>query len=79
MDKHQLNWQRLPQPSRPHGLETEHRLTKLEVRYEVHEKRHDQQDSWNKVFTISLLGLGSGLAHAKVPEIIEIILRFWKL
>lgn len=78
MDKHQPNWPQWPQPSRPHGLETEHRLTKLEVRSEVHEKRHDQQDGWNKMFTISLLGLGSGLAHAKVPEIIEAFLGLWK-
>ena len=74
----------LPQ-SQPHGLETERRLTTLEItqerdgeRIDNHATKHDHQDVWNKAFTVALMGLGSGLAHAKLPELIEVCRQLWK-
>jgi len=64
-------WPPWQPPSPPHGLETEHRLTKLEVRTDGHEKRHDLQDAWNKGFTIALISLGSGVAHSKAGDLVE--------
>lgn len=62
-------------------LEREHRLTKvevradhLEVRADHSDRRHDSQDVWNKAFTVALLGLGSGLAHAKAGELLDVVL-----
>lgn len=67
------------QPPWPHGLETESRLTRLEVRtedhgeaLEKHETRHDGQDVWNKGFTVALAGLAAGVAHSKAGDWIEV-------
>lgn len=67
-------------PSWQHALETEGRLTRLEVtsedhseQIETHEQRHDDQDTWNKGFSIALAGLGAGLAHAKAGDLLELI------
>jgi hypothetical protein len=79
------NWPPWQPQSPPHGLETEHRLTKIEItqerdsgRIDHHEEKHDHQDVWNKAFTVALMGLGSGLAHAKLPELIEVARQLWK-
>jgi len=76
------SWQH---PSQPHGLETERRLTTLEItqgvdgkRIDHHSVKHDHQDVWNKAFTVALMGLGSGLAHAKLPELLEVVRQLWK-
>ena len=68
-------------PYQPHGLETEHRLTVVEMAAEHHGKRldnhatkHEHQDIWNKAFSVALLGLASGLAHAKAGEVVETFL-----
>ena len=56
-------------------------MTKLEIqtdshedRIEGHEKRHDDQDTWNKGFTIALAGLGAGFAHSKAGDFLELII-----
>ena len=72
-------------PSQPpfwqHAIQTTERLTRLEITTEdhdetldSHEKRHDEQDMWNKAFTVALLGLGSGLAHAKAGDVLDLAL-----
>lgn len=73
------DWQSSPHHSWQHALQTEGRLTKLEVQTEAHgekieghEKRHDDQDTWNKGFTIALAGLGAGFAHSKASEMLEL-------
>jgi hypothetical protein len=65
----------------PHGLETEHRLTKVEMvaehhgrKLDHHDSRHEHQDIWNKGFSVALLVLASGLAHAKAGEVVETVL-----
>jgi hypothetical protein len=70
-----------PHHSWQHALQTEGRLTKLEVqtesnegKIESHEKRHDEQDTWNKGFTIALAGLSAGLAHAKATDLLDFLL-----
>ena len=74
-----------PPPSQPHGLETERRLTRLEMTSEDHEesieahsKRHDDQDTWNKGFMVALAGLGAGLAHAKATDFLDVIITLLK-
>lgn len=49
-------------------IETEHRITTLEIKTSRHEERHDTQDTWNKAFAIALAGLSAGLAHSKADE-----------
>ena len=78
------NWPQWPPPS--HGLETERRLTTLEIRQadhsetiEDHGVKHSAQDVWNKAFTLALMGLGSGLAHAKAGEVMEALQVFLKV
>ena len=78
------SWQPSPQDSSL-ALNTEHRLTRLEMahektegRLESHDKQLRSQEIWNKAFTVALLILGSGLAHSKLPEWLEIILLLWK-
>lgn len=75
------DWQQGPPQSQPHGLETERRLTRLEMTSESleetvedHEKRHDDQDTWNKGFMVALAGLGAGLAHAKATDFLDLLL-----
>jgi hypothetical protein len=70
-----------PHHSWQHALQTEGRLTKLEVKTDTHEetihkhtKRHDDQDIWNKAFTIALAGLSAGLAHAKASDLLDLAL-----
>ena len=70
-----------PHASWQHALQTEGRLTKLEIQTETHEeqiegheKRHDDQDTWNKGFAIALAGLGAGLAHAKASDVLDLVL-----
>ena len=72
-------------PYQPHGLETEHRLTKVEMASEHHGRKldhhhtkHEHQDIWNKGFSVALLGLASGLAHAKAGEVVETFLALLK-
>lgn len=69
----------------PHGLETEHRLTQVEMQAETHgrqidrhSEKHEHQDIWNKAFSVALLGLASGLAHAKAGEVVETFLTLWR-
>jgi len=84
MTKYQRDWPASPPHShQPHGLETEHRLTTIEIhthqhgeRLDKHEGRHHTQDVWNKAFTVALLGLASGLAHAKAGDVMATVLRF---
>ena len=82
------DWPPSPYTSQPHGLETERRLTRLEVTteghgesleeigetVETHTDKHQEQAVWNRGFTVALAGLGAGLAHAKAPEIVELLL-----
>jgi hypothetical protein len=70
-----------PHHSWQHALQTEGRLTKLEVKTETHgekiekhTKRHDDQEVWNKAFTIALAGLSAGLAHAKANDVLDLLL-----
>jgi hypothetical protein len=70
-----------PHHSWQHALQTEGRLTKLEVqtesnegKIESHEKRHDEQVTWNKGFAIALAGLGAGFAHSKAGDLLELII-----
>lgn len=83
------HWHESPPPwhhqSQPHGLETEHRLTKLEVRTDDHGHRlkshaelHQAQDLWNKGFSIALIGVSAGLAHAKAGEVMEFLFALYK-
>lgn len=83
------HWQNSPPPwphqSPPHGLETEHRLTKLEVHTEDHGRRlkthaelHDAQDLWNKGFSIALIGVSAGLAHAKAGEVMGFLFELYR-
>lgn len=72
-------------PPTGHPLETERRLTTLEIvtdahgqGLEEHASRHGAQDVWNKAFTVALLGLGSGLAHAKAGDLIEFAVALLK-
>jgi hypothetical protein len=60
-------------------------LTTLEItqsrdgeRIDHHAEKHDHQDVWNKAFTVALMGLGSGLAHAKLPELLDLARQFLK-
>lgn len=60
----------------PLDLEREHRLTKAEMRIDClsdraqkSDQRHENQDVWNKGFTVALIGLASGLGHAKAGEL----------
>jgi len=83
MTRYQRDWQASPPTSQPHGLETERRLTTVEIhteqhghRLERHEGRHNTQDVWNKAFTVALLGLASGLAHAKAGDVMSTVLKF---
>ena len=79
MDKPPRDWQPSQLNSRL-DLQTENRLTRLEIsseshgdQIEDHEQRHDDQDVWNKGFTVALAGLGAGLAHAKAGDVLELI------
>lgn len=77
-------------PSWPYPLElqTENRLTRLELVQEdhtdtldVHSSKHDEQATWNRGFTVALLGLGAGLAHAKADGMayfLAALLKAWK-
>lgn len=67
-------------PSQPHGLETEHRLTRLEVVSEDHgetldnhAERHADQAIWNRGFSVALAGLAAGLAHAKADNLADFL------
>lgn len=60
----------------PLDLEREHRITRAEMmidclsgRADKSDHRHDTQDVWNKGFTVALIGLASGLGHAKAGEL----------
>ena len=62
------------------------KLTRLQVEQEQltetvddHANKHEAQDVWNKAFTLALLGLGSGLAHAKAGEIVDLLQGLWKV
>lgn len=82
------DWPPSQYSSQPHGLETERRLTRLEVTsegygetleeigetVETHADKHQEQAVWNRGFTVALAGLGAGLAHAKAPEIVGLLL-----
>ena len=64
---------------------TEHRLTRLEVgqedhssQIEDHAEKHSAQDVWNKGFSVALLGLSAGLAHAKADGLAEFLAHFLK-
>jgi hypothetical protein len=68
-------------PHWQHTLETDRRLTKVELqadghakKIETHEKRHDDQDTWNKAFTVALAGLSAGIMHAKASDILDLAL-----
>lgn len=72
-------------PPTGHPLETERRLTTLEIVTDAHGRdldehasRHAGQDVWNKAFTVALLGLGSGLAHAQAGNLIELVVGLLK-
>ena len=74
-----------PHASWHHALQTEGRLTKLEVKtdthgekIEKHTKRHDEQDIWNKAFAIALAGLSAGLAHAKASDVLDLALSLFQ-
>lgn len=66
----------------------ERRFTTLEIasedhseRLDEHETRHDNQDVWNKGFSVALAGLAAGLAHAKADNLAELLaalLKVWK-
>ena len=67
------------QPSWQHALQTEGRITRLEVTSEDHkeqlgdhEKRHDEQDVWNRGFVVAMAGLTAGLAHAKAGDLLDL-------
>ena len=87
MTRSRQDWQQSPSHW-PHVLETERRLTPLELTsehqgktLEKHTEKHDAQDVWNKGFTIALAGLSSGLLHAKANDLIEAalgLLKVWK-
>jgi len=66
-------------------LETEHRLTKLEAsaedhhhRLKTHAEMNEAQDLWNKGFSIALIGVSAGLAHAKAGEVMEFLFALYK-
>lgn len=66
-------------------LETEHRLTRLEIgtehhgrRLDGHDTRHEHQEVWNKAVALALAGLASGLAHAKAGELADFALALLK-
>jgi hypothetical protein len=80
-----MSWERDSQSSPhhwQHALQTEGRLTRLEVTSEDHEEKigdhddkHDAQDVWNRGFTLALAGLGAGLMHAKAGDVLGIALE----
>lgn len=68
-----------------HALETERRLTTLEIvsedhgqKIDRHSGKHEAQDVWNKGFSVALLGLASGLAHAKAGDLIDFALALFR-
>lgn len=78
-----MTWEHDSQQSPPsswqHALQTEGRITRLEVstedhaeQLETHEKRHDEQDVWNRGFVVAMAGLTAGLAHAKAGDLLDI-------
>lgn len=80
-----MSWEQDSPSSHPHSwqhaLQTEKRLTTLELTTEDHaeqidghEKRHDDQDVWNKGFSVALAGLAAGLAHAKAGDLLDLLI-----
>lgn len=85
MDRPPHDWTPSPSPLQ-HHLHTESRLTRLEVTSEQHGETIEDhtgklhsQDVWNKGFTVALAGLGSGLAHAKAGDVIDLLLTVLRL
>lgn len=61
------DWHRSQPPSQPHGLQTEQRLTKLEVKGEDHSARITVLERTLYAVIVSL----AGLAHEKLPRALE--------
>lgn len=81
------DWPNVPPSWPPSGspLETERRLTRLEMgtdqhgrRLDSHDTKHDHQEIWNKAVAIALAGLASGLAHAKAGDLVDFLLALLK-
>ncbi len=81
------DWPNVPPSWPPSGspLETERRLTRLEMgteqhghRLDDHDAKHGQQDLWNKAVAIALAGLASGLAHTKAADVADFLLALLK-
>ena len=81
------DWPNVPPSWPPSGspLETERRLTRLEMgadhhgrRLDSHDTKHDRQEIWNKAVAIALAGLASGLAHATAGDLVDFLLALLK-
>lgn len=81
------DWPNAPPSWPPSGspLETERRLTRLEMgtehhgrRLNSHDTKHEHQEIWNKAVAIALAGLASGLAHAKAADLVDFLLALLK-
>lgn len=81
------DWPSVPPSWPPSGspLETERRLTRLEMgtdhhgrRLDSHDTKHEHQEVWNKAVAIALAGLASGLAHAKAADLVDFLLALLK-
>ena len=74
------------QPSwHSHELQTESRLTRLEIVQEEHDEaidahssKHDEQAVWNRAFSVALAGLTAGLAHAKADGLADFLAHLLK-
>lgn len=63
----QPGWPPSQPPSQPHGLETEQRLTKLEVKSQDHSARITVLERTLYAIIVSI----AGMAHEKLPRAIE--------